>query len=285
MSGGDRVGASSVLGSKEFADHLSFVGTATQLPLQRVFSPKPQSDLEECKGCDRELMVWDDGNNVYTVNFLLETLATKCKLGQDFCIGVSEQQSELVFPFRVCLARSALRHMLEVYRLGEIVNRSNSGFLVAQRQRATRGPIDPSRLLRRAERAANRMVADIRSGLFRITTELHSSSAEQISPKSVGRVRVLAFHGHQLREAARGDIEWHVYPKPDIVTFAHYHRLWVFEYHRMICVISGCWMLTFPKYEIVLFPSIGVPLFEFSRTSKAFRIKLRRYGAGAPDMN
>lgn len=282
---GAKLRSSSILESKEFADHLRLIETATGLPLQCIFSAEPRCNPRKCKDCDRELMVWDDGNNVYTINFLLETLGRECKLGEEFCIGVREQQSELIFPFRVCLTKRALRHMLEVYRLGEIVNRSNSGFLVAQRRCATRGPIDPSRLLWRAKRAANRMVADIRSGLSRMTTEPHSSSVEQVSPKSVDGIQVLALHGHQLREAARGDIEWYVYPRPDIVTFAHYHRLWVFEYRRMICVISGCWMLTFPKHEIVLFPSIGVSVFEFFRTPKAFRIKLLRYGAGAPDMN
>lgn len=275
---------SSVLGTKIFADHLNIVGTATGLPLKRIFTTEPRCDLRECERCDRKLIICDDGNNVYTINFLLETLAMKCKLGDDFCIGIHEVESQVRWPFRVCLARSALRHMLQVHRLGEIVNRCNSGFLTALRRRPTGARIDHSKILARGRRAANRVIADIQGGLGRITPRVPSAGSQKVSPKSIGRVRLLSFHGHQLRQAARGRIDWYVHPKPDIVAFAHYHRLWAFEFRGMVCVIGGCWMLTFPKYEIVLFPSIGLPFFEISRMTKAFRITLMRYGAGAPDV-
>lgn len=279
------MGSSSVLESKTFADHLTILSRATGLPLKRIFTAEPRCDLRECRRCDREFMICDDGNNVYTINFLLETLATKCKLAEDFCIGIREVESEVQLPFRVCLAKSALRHMLEVHRLGEIVNRSNSGYLAALRRPTTRGRIDHPRILTRARRAANRVVADIQSGLSRITPEVPPSGAQQVSPGSVGSVRVFIFHGDQLSKAARGQVDWYVYPKPDVVAFGHYHRLWGFQFRGMVCVITGCWMITFPKYEIVLFPSIGGVLFKISRVTKAFRIELFRYGGAPPDVS
>jgi len=226
-------------------------------------------------------MICDDGNNVCTINFLLETLALKCKLGEDFCIAMREVESKVALPFRVCLARSALKHMLEVYRLAEIVNRSNSGFLTALRQPAIRKPIDHSRILARARRRANRVIADIQGGLSHIAPKSPPSGARQVSPKQIGELRIMAFHGDQLRKAARGQVDLYVHPKPDVVVFGHYHRLWVFEFRGMVCLITGCWMLTFPKPEIVLFPNIGGALFKVWPETKALRIQLYKYG-GAP---
>jgi len=279
--GEEEVPPSAVIGSRLFAEHLRIVGKATGLSLNRVLSPEPRCELKECKRCDRELMIWDDGNNVCTINFLLETLALQCKLGEDFCIGMHEVESEVQLPFRVCLARSALRHMLEVYRLGEIVNRSNSGFLTALRQQAIRKPIDHSRIIARARRRANRVVADIQGGLSAITPKFPPSGSRCISPKQVGDLRMLFFHGDQLRKAARGQVDFYVHPKPDTIAFGHYHRLWAFEFGGMVCLITGCWVLTFPKPEIVLFPNIGVAVFKIWPETKALGIELYRYG-GSP---
>lgn len=267
---------------KRFTEHLKTLSTATGLRLMDVFSENPQCDLEDCTSCNRNPLVCDQGNNVYTLNFLLQTLASECRLGEDFCLGISQDESEEMLPFRVCLTKTALKHMLEVHRLGEIVNRANSGVLASLRKAAGRPPIKHSTLLRRARREANRMVGDIRHGLSVIAPEQPEAGSRMVSPQLIASTKIFFFHGGELRQATKGKIDWHIWPRPDVLCFAHYHRLWVFEYRRMVCVITGCWMLTFPAYEVVLFPSIGGVLFSVDTSANTFQIKVYRYGTEEP---